>query len=227
MQVPDSPGLIVELLLTHPSYPSISTQTEAEDLSAKLEAVDTDMRRKRQIDRRVASEDLLKHGIEQIERDFEARFSRELANRMNIWRNSDLLRMQSDDTTRHSAELDRIRREMEADLKRRTSELRTQFQRDSDVVRVKQRELEREIGKWAERTVKKVATDSDIAEIERIKRDTENKAQKIRAKSMVLAKKVEKERRRLEDMRLEHNRAKREIEKLRMAINLYETTHEN
>jgi fructose/tagatose bisphosphate aldolase len=77
---------------------------------------------------------------------------------------------------------------------------------------VKQRELEREISKWAEHTVQNIATDAQVAQAEQIKKDAERKETKINAKSLVLRGKVEANRRKLEDLKLEHRRAKREID---------------
>jgi hypothetical protein len=110
---------------------------------------------------------------------------------------------------------------MEAEFRQKTAELRAQFQRDSDCVRVKQHELEREIGKWAEHAVQGVATEAQVAQAEQIKDAAARKETKIRAKVLVLQKKVETGTRKLEDLRLEHNRAKREIEKLQLAIAMY------
>jgi hypothetical protein len=97
---------------------------------------------------------------------------------------------------------------MEAEFRQKTTDLRLQFQRDSDVVRVKQREPEREISKWADRTTQTIATEAQIAQADQIKAEAARKEAKIKAKEMVLR------RRKLEDLRLEHNRANREIEKL-------------
>ena len=222
LQVSKSPGLLAELLLTNQSHPSISTQTENCDLNAKLEAVEMEMRRKRMLGRMQSSEDMLRRGIEQIEHEFEEKYHKELSKRMDLFRAGELLRLQAEDTRKHEAELARMKSEMEAEFRQKTADLRTQYQRDSDAVRVKQRELEREIGKWAERNVKYVATDAQISEASQIKADCEKKQTKIRAKALVLTRKVEKERRKLEDLKLAHNRAKREIEKLQLAINMYE-----
>jgi hypothetical protein len=60
LQVPDSPGLLAELLITHPS---ISTQTENIDLCASFEAVEKEMKRKRQVARHRSTEDVLRRGI--------------------------------------------------------------------------------------------------------------------------------------------------------------------
>ena len=40
-------------------------------------------------------------------------------------------------------------------------------------------------------------------------------------------KKLEKDRRTLEDLQLEHNKAKREVEKLKLAISLYQQRNKN
>jgi hypothetical protein len=61
-------------------------------------------------------------------------------------------------------------------------------------------------------------TDAQVAQAEQIKKDAERKEIKINAKSLVLRGKVEANRRKLEDLKLEHRRAMREIEKLRLAI---------
>jgi hypothetical protein len=157
LQVSDSPGLLAELLLTQPSHPSISTQTEDIDLSTKLEAVEQEVKRRRVIARYKSSEDILQRGIEQIEREYEDRFQKELSHQLEIFRAGDLSMAYAEETRRHTAELERLEREMEAEFRQKTADLRLQFQRDSDVVRVKQRELEREISKWAEHTVQNIA----------------------------------------------------------------------
>jgi hypothetical protein len=110
---------------------------------------------------------------------------------------------------------------MEAEFRQRAAELRVQFQRDADILRLKQRELEREIGKWADTQVRVVASEAQMFEAQRVRDETERKAAKIRAKAVVLEQKVEKERRKLEDIRLEHNKAKHEIERLQLAIDMY------
>jgi hypothetical protein len=221
LQVSDSPGLLAELLLTHPSHPSISTQTEEVDLSAKLAAVEQEMKRRRQMARYQSTEDILRRGIEQIEREYEERFQKELSHRVEIFRAGDLSIAYAEESRRHSAELDRIQREMEAEFRQKTVEMRVQFQRESDVVRVKQRELEREIGKWADHTVQNVATEAQVVQAQQIKEEAERKEVKIKAKALALRTKVEADRRKLEDLELEHRRAKREIEKLRLAIAMY------
>jgi chromosome segregation ATPase len=145
---------------------------------------------------------------------------------MDIFRAGDLSITQAEDTRRRTAEMDRMRRDMELDFNQKAAELRAEYQRDSDIFRTRQRELEREIGKWADLAVKHVSVDGEAAEARRIKEDAERKAAKIRAKSAVLNQKCEVARRKLEDLQLEHNRAKREIEKLRLSISLYEEHHE-
>jgi hypothetical protein len=221
LQVPDSPGLLAELLLTQPSHPSISTQTEDIDLSTKLEAVDREMKRRRQLSRYQSTEDVLQRGIEQIEREFEDRFQKEFNHRLDLFRAGDLSLAYAEETRRHTSELDRVQREMEAEYRQKTANLRLQFQRDSDVVRVKQRELEREISKWAEYTTQTIATEAQVAQAQRIKEEAARKEAKIKAKALILHDKLETSQRKLEDLKLEHNRAKREIEKLQMAITMY------
>jgi hypothetical protein len=221
LQVPHSPGLLAELLITHSSHPSISTQTENIDLSARLEAVEQEMKRKRQIGRYRSTEDVLRCGIEELEREFEGRFQTQLNQQLDLFRSGDLVTYQADEGRRTGAELERLRHEMEADFRQRAAELRVQFQRDSDILRLKQHELEREIGKWADTQVRAVASEAQMSEAQRVKDETERKAAKIREKAVVLERKVEKERRKLEDIRLEHNKAKHEIERLQLAINMY------
>jgi hypothetical protein len=221
LQVSNSPGLLAELLITHTSHPSISTQTENIDLSAKLEAVEQEMKRKRQVARYQSTEEILRHGIEQLEHEFEDRFQTQLNQQLDLFRAGDLSMYQSEERRRINAELDRLKREMEAEFRQKATELRVQFQRDADVLRVKQRELEREIGKWADHQVRNIASEAQISEAQRIREETERKAAKIEAKAIVLEQILEKHRRKLEDVRLEHNKAKREIERLQLAISMY------
>ncbi|KAK8887949.1 hypothetical protein M9Y10_039008 [Tritrichomonas musculus] len=222
LQIDDSPGLIAELLLTNISHPSVSTQTESMDLNAKLDAIDREVRRKKEEGRILSSEEMLRRGMEDINREFDDRFNKELSNQLEIFRSSELANYAVIDAQKRSAELQKIHKEMEVELKQKVMDLRTKFQRDADILRVRQRELEREISKWAEQNVQKIATEAEVSEAETIKADTEAKAQKIEAKAMILEKKLEKDRRTLEDLQLEHNRAKREVEKLKLAISLYQ-----
>lgn len=223
LQIKDRPGLIAELLITNVSHPSISTQTENMDLNAKLDAIDREIKRKKEEGRIISSEEMLRRGIEDLDHEFEERYNKEFQSRLDLFRATDLANSASMDAQRHSSELQRIQKEMEADLKLKTSELRTKFQRDADLLRVKRRELEREIGKWADQNVKLISTEAQSSEANAIKADTETKAQKIEAKMLILQKKEERERRKLEDLQLEHNRAKREVEKLKLAISMYQS----
>ena len=220
LHINDRPGLVAELLLTQPSNPSVSIQTEDMDLNSKLEAIDRAVKRKKNEGRAVSSEEMLRRGIEDIEREYEERYNNELSRRLDLFRAGELANSAAIDARQHSVELQRIHHEMEADLKQKVADLRAKFQRDSDILRVKQRELEREIGKWAEQNIAKIASESDVAKANAIKKDTENKSKKIGAKAMILEKKLEKDLRKLEDLQLEHNKAKREVEKLQMAIEL-------
>ncbi|OHS98847.1 hypothetical protein TRFO_01930 [Tritrichomonas foetus] len=220
LQINDNPGLIAELLLTKISHPSVSIQTESMDLNSKLQAIDREIKRKKEEGRIISSEEMLRRGIEDLDREYEERFNKELAHRLDVFRASELATSASQDAARRSAELQRIHQEMESELKQKTADLRAKFQRDADILRIRQRELEREIGKWAEQNVQKVATEAEISEAHKIKADAEKKAQKIEAKAMLLERKLEKDRRKLEDIQLEHNKAKREVEKLKMALAL-------
>lgn len=222
LQINDTPGLISELLLDFPSHPSISTQTEANDLSSKLEEVELQIRRRKQEGRYISSEEMLRRGIEDIDREFEEKYNNELKSRIDMLRASEISKVQAEDITRNNIRLEQMRQEMEADLRQKTAELRTQYQRDSDILRVKQRELEREISKWAEQNVQNVVVESHASEIDQIKASTEDKSKKLEAKIFMLQRKLEKERRKLEDVRLEHNKSKRELEKIRIAISIYE-----
>jgi hypothetical protein len=222
LKVDNSPGLLAELLLSRESHPSISTQTENVDLFSRLEAVEQEVKRKKQMARYESTEDILRRGIEKLELEFEERFNRELGHRLDIFRASDLSMIQSEETRRHNAEIIRMRRDMELELGQKSAELRAQFQRDSDIFRSKQRELEREIGKWADVAIKHVSIDGEAIAANQIKEEAERKAAKIKGKALALNQKCERGRRKLEDLRLEHNRAKREIEKLRMAIAMYQ-----
>jgi chromosome segregation ATPase len=60
-----------------------------------------------------------------------------------------------------------------------------------------------------------------MSKAQRVRDETERKAAKFRARAVVLEQKVEKKRRKLEDVRLEHNKAKQEIERLHLAIDMY------
>ena len=60
------------------------------------------------------------------------------------------------------------------------------------------------------------------AEARRILDESEEKAKKIKAKMMVISKKLESDLRKLEDEQLEHRKTKREIEKLKLSIQLLE-----
>lgn len=226
LNIHERPGLVAELLLTNESHPSVSTQTESLDLNSKLDQIDREIKRKKQEGRIVSSEEMLRRGIEDIDREFEERYNKELAHRLDVFRASELANSASLDAQKRKAEIQKIHKEMETDLKQKIVELRTQFQRDADLLRVKQRELEREIGKWADKNIKKVATEAETSEAEKIKNDTEKKLQKIEAKSMVIEKKLESEMRKLEDLQLEHNRAKREVEKLKLALSLQQQRKE-
>lgn len=222
VDVGNGPGTIAELLVHPQSLPSISTQTEFEDLGSKLNAIDEQVRKKRQMDRALSCEETLHRGIDEIDKDIENRFNTELKRRLDIFRASELATYSSTETARNNAQLEMIKKELEADLRQKTNEMRRSFDKSASGLRTKQRELETEIGKWAERNVENVKLDAKTAEVRKILAETEEKAKQIKAKTMTLAKKMEKDLCRLEDEQLEHRKTKREVEKLRMSIAMLE-----
>ena len=74
------------------------------------------------------------------------------------------------------------------------------------------------------RNISSLKEDSTSSKIRKIKEETTEKAKLLEQKTQVLLNKLEKDRRKLEDIQLEHNKAKREVEKLRSSISIYQQT---
>lgn len=222
IKIPNSPGTIIELLVTPVSQPSIETQTEYEDINTKLIAVDEDLRRKRKLGRALSSEDMLRKGMDEIEKEIERQFNSEVQRKMEMFRASELADLRSLEEARFTSKMDMMKKEFEADLRTKTNELRIRFDRSADVLRAKQRELELEISKWAEKNIRNVNIDSTTIEVKRIMAEADEKAKQIKAKNLVLSRKLEKDLCKLEDEQLEHRKTKREVEKLRLAIAMLE-----
>ncbi|KAH0792937.1 hypothetical protein GPJ56_003201 [Histomonas meleagridis] len=227
LQIDDQPGLISELLLDYKSRSNASIQKESDDISSKLEAVELQIRKKRQFTRMQSSEDQLRRGLETIDRDYEIKFQKELNSRLEIFRSTELSQVKSDTLRRHETELEKIRVELESDLKKKTADLYVQFEKDSEVLRMKQREIEREICKWSDRKIEEIANEADCAEAAAIRADTEKKLKMIKERTMQIQRKVEERMRELEDIRLANNKAKRESEKLKLAIEIYRKSNES
>ena len=224
LNIKDTPGLVAELLLDFPSTPSISTQTENFDLNSRLAAVENEFRLKRSEGRLISSEEMLRRGIEDIEREYEDKFQSELSKRMSLFRSSELMQAATREARNTEMKIQQHKIQLESDLNQRIANLRSQFEKDSEVLKSKQRELEREIGAWAERNISSLKEDSTSSKIRKIKEETTEKAKLLEQKTQVLLNKLEKDRRKLEDIQLEHNKAKREVEKLRSSISIYQQT---
>ncbi|EAY05565.1 hypothetical protein TVAG_300460 [Trichomonas vaginalis G3] len=220
MQVVDTQQTIMEMLVSDESHPSILTQTDYQDLDSKLNSVEEELRRKRKSERTLSSEDMLRRGIDAIDNEYELRFQKELANRMDMWRASELSKALSSDKIYQDSELERIQKELEVNLRQKTNEERNKFDKTSEALHAKQRELEAEIQKWAEQNIIRARENTMTTEARAILQDCEQKSDKIQAKIEVLQRKCEKDLRKLEDAQLEHRKSKREVEKLKLSIQL-------
>lgn len=222
VQVNDGPGTIAELLIAEDSKPSISVQTEFQDLSTKLAAVDDQIEKKKRDDAAFSAEEMMRKGMDEIDREYELRFNNELQHRLDVFRATELANTLASDRNRNQMELDRLKKELEADLRRKTNDERIKFDRTADGLRAKQRELEVEIGKWAEQNVINAKAGTLSLEVRQILKDADEKGQKIKSKMMIISKKLESDICKLEDEQLEHRKTKREVEKLKLSIQLIE-----
>jgi hypothetical protein len=110
-------------LIRHSSHPSISTQTENIDLSARLEAVEQEMKRKWQVARYRSTEDVLRRGIEELEREFEGPFQKKLNQQLDLFHVGNLAAYQADERRRTGAELECLRHKVEVNFRQQAAEL--------------------------------------------------------------------------------------------------------
>ena len=153
IQVNDNPGTIAELLIAEDSKPSITTQTDFQDLSSKLAAIDEEIRKRKRDANAFSAEEMMRKGMDEIDHEFEERFNKEFQHKMDVFRATELANILSSEQHKNQMELDRLRKELEAELRQKTNAERIKFDRTADGLRAKQRELEAEIGKWAEQNV--------------------------------------------------------------------------
>jgi len=222
VSIPKSPITTAENLLSIQNYPSIMTQTTNEDVDAKLQEIDSMFRLKRSEDRQKSIENHLMNGISDIEKEIEDRFNEEMKKRLSMFRASELAAYVTSETASNNQNLNILRREMEQNLKEKTTELKIKHLRNTESIRVKQRELELEIGKWAEKNVENVIAEHQSQEAIEISKKCEYKIKKLEAKAHVLEQKIEQDLRNIEDEKLEHRKTKRQIEKLELSLKVLE-----
>ena len=222
IQVKDGTGTIAEMLVNENSNPSISTQTDLQDLDMKLAQIEDEIQRRRRNENAFSAEEMMRKGMEEIDREYEDRFNREFQHKMDVFRATELANILASDQRKNEAELDRLKKELEAELRQKTNAERVKFDRAADGLRAKQRELEAEIGKWAEQNVMNSKAAVMSLEARNALKDGEEKEKQIKAKMMVISKKLERDLCKLEDEQLAHRKTKREIEKLKLSIRLLE-----
>lgn len=220
LQIVESDKPILEILVADESHPSILTQTEFQDLDSKLSSVEDELRKKRKTEIALSSEDILRSGIDAIEHEFEMRFQKELANKIDIFRATELSKALASDKMYQESELERIQKELDVELRQKTNQERAKFDKTAEALHAKQRELEFEIQKWAEQNILRARENTMTTEARAILKDCDEKSKKIEAKIEVLKRKCEKDLRKLEDAQLEHRKSKREVEKLKLSIEL-------
>ena len=221
LNISNEPIPIFNLLLKNSNKSSISTQTDIDNLERKLEAIDSEIRQKKILERTLSAEEQLIRGIEEIDYEFELKFNSELQKRLEIWRSNELSDFISEFNNKSDNQLNLMRKELEYELKEKINELKLNFLKSGEHLRSKQREMEIEIGKWAEHNINNISKIQFSHENQEILKKTDEKLKKIEAKSLILNKKYEEDLQKLEDKKLEHKKVKRRIETLKLSISIF------
>lgn len=210
---------ILEALIQRRKRPtgqrSVETQTNTETLVEKLAMIDSNIKSSRANVKAVERQRMVKERLQRIREERQAQLQERLHHAYEAQRALEMSRIKVESAERFRTEMHRMRAEFDAQLLRRTQELRMAREQEEATHRLLQQELDRQLARLRESGNPQVNESEESMNIENLKKKSNAKINKVLLKAQKLVKARELVKSQIAQEKLSHRQTLNELNTLR------------